>query len=211
MNILIVDDHALVGEGIGLIIQTIRPGARVVHAATCQAGLAEARSQPFDLALLDLNLPDMSGFVALERLRQERPELPVVAISGREDRATVLRSLDLGAKAFIPKSADTTRFRRAIEAVFQGKIFLPESVTAMPPPAGVKGAESSGWDLTDRQREVLSLLLTGLPNKLIARRLDIAESTVKIHVSAILRELKVTSRTQALIAAARADIKVAPL
>lgn len=211
MNILIVDDHALVGEGIGLIIQTIRPGARVVHAATCQAGLAEARSQPFDLALLDLNLPDMSGFVALERLRQERPELPVVAISGREDRATVLRSLDLGAKAFIPKSADTTRFRRAIEAVFQGKIFLPESVTAMPPPAGVKAAESSGWDLTDRQREVLSLLLTGLPNKLIARRLDIAESTVKIHVSAILRELKVTSRTQALIAAARADIKVAPL
>jgi len=212
MNILIIDDHALVREGIALVIRSLRPEATIVQADTCAAGIDAARSQSFDLVLLDLQLPDMPGFVALERFRKEHEAVPVVVVSGMEDRATVMRTLDLGAKAFLPKSADSSRIRSAIEALLDGRIYLPDSIVS----GGAQGEGGAGrgaddWNLTDRQREVLALVVAGLPNKLIARRLDIAESTVKIHVSAILRELRVTSRTQALIAVARAGVRLPAL
>jgi DNA-binding NarL/FixJ family response regulator len=206
MRILIVDDHALIREGMAIVIKSVQPDAQIVQATTCADGLQAAAAQRFDMALLDLQLPDQSGFVALERLRKEQPELPVVVISGVEDRATVMRALDAGAKAFVPKSADADRTQAAMEALLEGKVYLPESFTDTPR-AGSAGSPSD-WSLTDRQAEVLALLVAGLPNKLIARRLDIAESTVKIHVSAILRELKVTSRTQALIMVARSGMKL---
>lgn len=212
MDILIIDDHALVREGIALVIRSLRPEATIVQADTCAAGIDAARSQSFDLVLLDLQLPDMPGFVALERFRKEHEAVPVVVVSGMEDRATVMRTLDLGAKAFLPKSADSSRIRSAIEALLDGRIYLPDSIVS----GGAQGEGGAGrgaddWNLTDRQREVLALVVAGLPNKLIARRLDIAESTVKIHVSAILRELRVTSRTQALIAVARAGVRLPAL
>ena len=212
MNVLIIDDHALVREGIALVIRSLRPEATIVQADTCAAGIDAARSQSFDLVLLDLQLPDMPGFVALEQFRKEHEAVPVVVVSGMEDRATVMRTLDLGAKAFLPKSADSSRIRSAIEALLDGRIYLPDSIVS----GGAQGEGGAGrgaddWNLTDRQREVLALVVAGLPNKLIARRLDIAESTVKIHVSAILRELRVTSRTQALIAVARAGVRLPAL
>ena len=161
-----------------------------------------------DGVLLDLNLPDQPGFVALESFREKYASTPVVVVSAQEDRATVLKALELGAKAFVPKSADSARLHGAIEALLDGRISLPESITgndAFPAPASNAPCE---WALTERQKEVLALILMGLPNKLIARRLNIVESTVKIHVSAILRELKVASRTQALIAVAKYGIKL---
>lgn len=205
MRILIVDDHALVREGLASILKGLRADATIVEAETCAAGLQAAALQPMELALVDLGLPDMPGFVALETLRERFPEMPTVVVSAREDPATVVRCLDLGAKAFVPKSAPAARVRSALEALLDGRVTLPDSVTAGAP-AG--SGEAPSWNLTERQREVLALLVAGLPNKLIARRLDIAESTVKIHVSAILRELRVASRTQALIAAARAGVRL---
>jgi len=205
MRILIIDDHALVREGVALVLRSLRPDAEIVQADSCQRGIDAAKAQAFDLVLLDLQLPDMPGFVALERFRAEHQGLPVVVVSGLEDRDTVVRTLDLGAKAFVPKSAEASRIRGALEAVLEGKVVLPESVMGV-----AAERPASPWNLTDRQTDVLALLVAGLPNKLIARRLDIAESTVKIHVSAILRELKVTSRTQALIAVARAGVRLEP-
>jgi DNA-binding NarL/FixJ family response regulator len=207
MRILIIDDHALVREGVALVLRSLKPDAEIVQADTCQGGIDAARAQSFDLVLLDLQLPDMPGFVALERFRAEHEGLPVVVVSGLEDRETVMRTLDMGAKAFVPKSADSARIRGALEALLDGRVYLPDSVVGAP---SERHAERGGghWNLTDRQRDVLALVVAGLPNKLIARRLDIAESTVKIHVSAILRELKVTSRTQALIAVARAGVRL---
>ena len=211
MKILIIDDHALVREGVALVLRSLRPDSIIVQADTCQAGIDAARRESFDMVLLDLQLPDMPGFVALERFRSEHQSLPVVVVSGLEDRDTVMRTLDLGAKAFVPKSADSSKVRQALEALLDGRVYLPDSVLA----AGSAGPAqavrpASDWNLTDRQREVLALVVAGLSNKLIARRLDIAESTVKIHVSAILRELRVTSRTQALIAVARSGIRLLP-
>ncbi len=207
MKILILDDHALVREGIALVIRSIRPDAEIVQAATCHQGLQAAAAQRFDMALIDLQLPDMPGFVALERLREHHPDVPVVVISGQEDRATVLKVLDLGAKAFVPKSADAAKMKEAMQALLDGRVYLPDSLTGDAPVRSKSGPQAK-WNLTERQLEVLSLLVAGLPNKLIARRLDIAESTVKIHVSAILRELRVASRTQALIMVAKAGISL---
>lgn len=208
MRILIIDDHALVREGMALVLRSLRPQADIVQAGTCQAGLDAASAGAFDLVLLDLQLPDMPGYVALERFRSEHQAMPVVVVSGQEDRDTVLRCLDLGAKAFVPKSADAGRIREALESLLEGRVYLPDSVTGSPASRSSPGG--ADWTLTDRQRDVLALLVAGLPNKLIARRLDIAESTVKIHVSAILRELRVTSRTQALIAVAKAGVRLDP-
>lgn len=212
MRILIIDDHELVREGIGVIIRSIDPQAEIGFAESCQSGIDKANQGNWNLFLLDLNLPDQPGFVALERFRRDHPEVPVVVISGQEDRATVLRALDHGAKAFLPKSAQSSRIRTAIEALLAGRVFLPESVlgeTFSPPRSGQTQALGKQVGLTERQREVLSLVVAGLPNKLIARRLDIAESTVKLHVSAIFRELRVSSRTQAIVEVARSGMVLA--
>ena len=209
MRILVIDDHALVRDGISAMVKTIRADATVVEADSCRAGLEAARLGPWFVVFLDLNLPDQPGFVALEQFRRLYPELPVVVISGQEDRQTVLRALDGGARAFLPKSANIARMRAALGDILAGRPYLPDSVlidTALP--GGAAATTADPVDLSPRERDVLSLLLAGLPNKLIARRLNIAESTVKIHISAILRELKVTSRTQAIIEVTRRGIVV---
>lgn len=205
MKILVVDDHALIREGAVAMIRAIRPDASVDECATCAGALERAGTGDYDLMLLDLQLPDRPGFEALERCRAEHPETAIAVVSAQEDRATVLRALDLGAKSFVPKSSDGARMREALSIVLAGGVYLPDSIGPVGAPA--PDAARLPWPLTDRQAEVLALLVAGLPNKLIARRLDIAESTVKIHVSAILRELKVASRTQALIAVARAGVR----
>jgi DNA-binding NarL/FixJ family response regulator len=198
MRILVIDDHALVRDGISAMVRAIRADATVAEADSCRGGIEAARQGPWDVVFLDLNLPDQPGFVALEQFRRLYPESPVVVISGQEDRQTVLRALDGGAKAFLPKSANIGRMRAALTEILAGRPYLPDSVL-LEPGTSPAAKEAPPIDLSPREREVLGLLLAGLPNKLIARRLDIAESTVKIHVSAILRSLKVTSRTQAII------------
>lgn len=208
MRILIIDDHALIREGIALMIKRIQPQAELWLANSCASGLEITAAQMIDFIFLDLNLPDQPGFVALEMFREKYASTPVVVVSAQEDRATVLKALELGAKAFVPKSADSARLHGAIEALLDGRIYLPESITGADAFPASAGNTSGAWALTERQKEVLALILMGLPNKLIARRLNIVESTVKIHVSAILRELKVASRTQALIAVARYGIRL---
>lgn len=209
MRILIVDDHALIREGISLMIRAIRPEVEIVHAVSCSDGIAAASRAPFDLALVDLQLPDQPGFVALETLRREHPELPIAVVSGLEDRDTVIRALDAGAKAFIPKSADASKTQEAVDALLSGRVYLPDALTTgLQGDPETAGGASHDWGLTDRQLEVLALVVAGLSNKLIARRLSIAESTVKIHVSAVLRAFRVTSRTQALIMVARSGIRL---
>lgn len=212
MKILIIDDHALIREGIALMIKRIQPQAELWLANSCAAALEIADSQAIDFIFLDLNLPDQPGFVALELFREKHASTPVVIVSAQEDRATVLKALELGAKAFVPKSADSMRMHEALDILLDGRIYLPESILGGDTYANGAGsapvAGNGHWSLTERQKEVLALIILGLPNKLIARRLNIVESTVKIHVSAILRELKVASRTQALIAVAKYGIKL---
>ena len=147
MNILIVDDHSLIREGIATMIRNVLPNARIEQADSCEGALVAARHQVFDLVFLDLMLPDQPGMVALKRLREGYPALPVVIVSGQEDKATVMKALDLGAKSFVPKSADSTKVRLAIETVLDGRIYLrfrnPQPA-ARPPPTSFAVARSAG-------------------------------------------------------------------
>lgn len=210
MNVLVIDDHALIREGIALMVKALRPDAEVWQASSYCSGMEIARREKIDFTFLDLQLPDESGFTVLESLKQQHEMMSVVVVSAHEDRSTVMRALESGAKAFVPKSANSERMKSVVQDLFEGRVYLPESVLA--DSHGHGGGTSTGgreeWNLTDRQKEVLALLVLGLSNKMIARRLDIVESTVKIHVSAILRELKVASRTQAMLAVARQRMKL---
>jgi DNA-binding NarL/FixJ family response regulator len=194
-------------EALELAMRTLDRATEVQVAGDLQAALARAKSGAFDLCLLDLGLPDCAGLEALSRMRQALPALPVVVVSGTDDAGHVLAALDLGAMGYIPKTSPRDVLLNAVRLVAAGGIYLPAAALKqreLPAPAR-RGADLK---LSSRQREVLELLLKGLPNKLIARQLDISENTTKIHVSAVLRALGVSTRTQALIAANRIGLQL---
>jgi DNA-binding NarL/FixJ family response regulator len=210
LRVLAIDDHLLIREGIVSILRALHPTIIVGVADTCSAGLSRGTSESWDLILLDLQLPDQSGFIALEQFRKVRPETPVVIMSALEDRATIMKCLDLGAKAYLPKSSDAVKIRAALSHLLGGGIHIP-NVTSFSARANVEEEYTLPWNLTERQVDVLKLVMDGLSNKLIARKLDIAESTVKIHVSGVFREMQVNSRTQALLAVAKSGVKFGPM
>jgi DNA-binding NarL/FixJ family response regulator len=207
MRILVVDDHPLMAEALGVAMRSLDGATEVETAGNLASAMARAGEAAFDLCLLDLGLPDCTGLEALARMRERLPALPVVVVSGSDDPGSVLEALDLGAMGYIPKSSPRDVLLGAVRLVAAGGIYLPvEALKARDSAPPVKGAADLG--LSARQREVLELLLKGLPNKLIARRLDISENTTKIHVSAVLRALGVSTRTQALIAANRLGLQL---
>lgn len=209
MRILVVDDHPLMADALGFAVRTLDRATQVETAGDLRGAIARAAEAAFDLCLLDLGLPDCSGLQALERMRDALPGLPVVVVSGSGDVAGVLEALDLGAMGYIPKTSPRDVLLAAVRLVASGGIYVP--VEALRARAAAGSAPISGaadLALSARQHEVLGLLLKGLPNKLIARKLDISENTTKIHVSAVLRALGVASRTQALIAAHRLGLRL---
>lgn len=222
MRILVVDDHPLIPEALGVVLGALGSNCMVEGAGELDAGLARSGAEPRpDLVLLDLGLPGYSGLAALERFRAERPEMPVVVLSADAARERVMASIDLGAMGFIPKSARKDVLLAALRLVIAGGIYVPPDVmryeTAPAPSASAAGGTTDAaartprdLGLTGRQSEVLGLLLRGLPNKLICRELDLAEGTVKIHISAILRALGVANRTQAVLAANRLGLRLEP-
>jgi len=228
MKILVVDDHPMMADALRLALLTLEREAEVVCVGDLAGALSATAGDTFDLALLDLGLPDCAGQDGLARLREERPHLPVVVVSGTSDAETIVSALDLGAMGFIPKTSSRDVLLHAVRLVASGGIFVPvealksrsarspasdavtTSLPAAPEPLGSGAATLTPGELglTPRQGDVLSLVLKGLPNKLIARKLDIAESTVKAHVSAVLQALNVSTRTQALIAATRLGLRL---
>jgi DNA-binding NarL/FixJ family response regulator len=163
-----------------------------------------AEHPDLELVLLDLGLPDVDGFVMLKELRDRYPSLPIVVLSALQDRNSVTRALDLGALGFIPKSAQRAVMLGALQLVFAGGIYVPPEILRREETAA-KVEQSTGdgrppspvdLGLTERQMQVLALMLRGKSNKSIGRALDLSEPTVKNHVTAILRALRVTSRAE---------------
>lgn len=217
----------MMADALRQALLTLERAGDVVCVGDLAGALEATSSEKFDLALLDLGLPDCAGHDGLARLRQERPEVPVVVVSATAHREAIVSALDLGAMGFIPKTASRDVLLNAVRLVASGGIFVPvEALTSRQGPAGGQepaavrrdevgkaspvagGVTAASLGLTPRQGEVLALLLKGLPNKLIARRLDISGSTVKVHVSAVLQTLGVATRTQALIAATRLGLRI---
>ncbi len=219
MKILVVDDHPLILEALRLVLQRLEATVEVVEAPSAEAGRRLAAEHPdLDLLLLDLTLPGVNGLELLEELRQDYPAVPVVVLSASERPEDVVRALDLGAMGYIPKTSSNEVMLQALRLVFSGGIYVPRaaiaqqaqltpvSATRTSAPGSVLAPHELG--LTERQIEVLALILQGLPNKLICRQLNLSEGTVKIHVAAILRALNVHNRTQAVIEASRLGLTI---
>jgi DNA-binding NarL/FixJ family response regulator len=215
MKILVVEDHVLMREALRGVLKELKGDAAVIVEApdSCRAMRQIEQNPDVELVLLDLGLPDRDGFEILSELAERYPTISVVVHSANQDREKVRRALDLGAVGFIPKSAQREVMLSAFNLIFSGGIYIPPEILdrrkATPmsaqtgPPSSLKPRMSAAdLGLTERQREVLALMMRGKSNKAICRVLDLAEPTVKIHVSAILKALKVANRTEAVLTAA---------
>jgi DNA-binding NarL/FixJ family response regulator len=207
MKILVIDDHPLVVEALAQLLPQIDPRVVVRTALDpCEAVAVLDNEPDVGLILLDLALPGARGLDFLGDLKLDYPGVPVVVVSATHDRGTVMAALAAGAHGFIAKTADSSILLDAIRRVLDGGVCMP-GVAPMPESDGVH-IESRALGLTARQTDVLKLLVQGKPNKLICRDLRLSEGTVKVHVSAILKALRVRSRTEAIAALARRGISV---
>lgn len=204
MKYLVVDDHALIRDAMHSVLQSVDSQASVCTASSGAEARAVLAAEPrVDLVLLDLHLPDENGLSLLSEFRAAHPAMAVVLLSGERDAATVRQALDGGAAGFIPKTEPREVLERALSLVLAGGVYVPREAlgTAQRPPNESTGAGSPrALGLTERQIEVLALMMKGRTNKHICRELNLAEPTVKNHVTAILRALQVTSRTEAVLA-----------
>ena len=214
MKILVVDDHALIRDALRGLFKELKPGATVLEAPDASQAMQLLADQPdIVLILLDLSLPDRDGLTLLAEVRERYPSISVVVLSGFPDRANVLRALDHGALGFIPKSAGREVMMSALNLVFAGGVYIPPEILGPrklgetePLPQGGSAvakphASPTDLGLTERQIDVLALMMQGKSNKAICRLLDLAEPTVKNHVTAILKALGVSNRTEAVLAA----------
>lgn len=222
VKILIVDDHPLIREALRHVLTVLDAGISLIEAQNFAETLAAAGENPdLDLILFDLGLPDVDGIDALAELRKRHPGTPVVVLSATEQPATVTRAIDAGAMGYIPKTTSSQLLLNALRLVLAGGVYLPVEVLhqheGAPEPALRLAAEASRGGnmllpqeigLTARQAGVLALLVQGKSNKLIARGLGLAEGTVKIHVTAILKALNVSNRTQAVIAVGKLGLQL---
>lgn len=209
LKLLVVEDHALVREGMVRLLSQLDDEVVVVEAADGDAALAVLeKEEDFDLVLMDLAMPNMDGFSALDIIRRRHPAIPVAVISAYDDLPTVTRVINNGASGFIPKAYSGEAMLAALRDILDGQIFRPtatsqaklDAVQTRPSVSGTVKPTEIG--LTDRQAQVLALMIRGLSNREIAKQLDLSEGTVKIHATAIFKSLGVSSRAEAMVAAA---------
>lgn len=196
MNILIVDDHPLFRAGFHAVLEQSSLQAGVRSVSSLPEGIKALEADPdIALVLMDIHLRGDDGFAALKIIGQRFPTTACVLISGDEQAGIATRAVNAGASGFIPKSFTANEMIAAIQQVLAGEVFIP------PQPELQQARAATG--LTLRQLEVISMLGRGFSNKEIARALDVAERTVKAHVSAVFEALGVRNRTQAVLEAQR--------
>jgi len=212
MRILIADDHTLFRRGLRLLLSMLYPEAEIVEAADADGALAAAKTDPApDIVLCDLTMPGMAQLAGLTALREARPDLPVVMLSANPNPDDIVRCIEAGARGYILKSSNDATLKNAISLVLAGETYLPSEAfldgqrrwigSRADRPAADFAPGNPLAALTERQRDVLTLLMAGQSNKEIARTLDLLESTVKAHVKVILDKLDAANRTQAAMVA----------
>ena len=210
LQLLVVEDHALVREGLVRLLAQIEEQTKVFEAADFELALTILDNEgEFDLVLLDLALPGIDGFAGLDILRRRYPAMPVAVVSAFDDTPTITRVMNLGASGFIPKAFSGEALISAVREVLAGNLYRPcgqhgaRLDDAKPLPPAKVSVRPDEIGLTERQAQVLALMVRGLSNRDIADQLELSEGTVKIHATAVFKALGVTSRTQALVAVAR--------
>ena len=203
ISVLLVDDHTLFRSGIRSLLQR-HPEFNVVgEAADGFEGIKRALQLQPQVVLLDLNMPGMSGVETLQLMRQDCPDTAIVMLTVSEDAEDLSVALKAGASGYLLKNIDTDYLTRAIRRAAAGETVVAEAMTAKlvaQLQSGAVAPVASELDkLTPREREILDCLARGESNKSIARTLELAESTVKIHVQNVLKKLKLSSRVQAAV------------
>lgn len=204
MQILIVDDHSVVREGVAaLMLQAFGASAVILQAASLAPALEAAVANPgLDVVLLDLFLADEGGaratFAGIEAFGRARPDLPVIIFSSSEDPRDVRGAIAAGALGYVPKSASPETLKAALGLVLKGELYVPPLVLGDPTITALAAPRPGpGPPLTARQGEVLDFIVEGRSNKEIARLLHVSDKTVKAHVTGIFKALGVSNRTQA--------------
>jgi len=214
LKILVVDDHALLREALCGALRELQGDVTVLEASNSREATRTVKEHAdLDLIMLDLALPDRDGFDLLVEVRGSDPSVSIVVLSALQDRDSIVKALDLGAVGFIPKSSSRKVILGALQLIFSGGIYIPPQALAcgvrppgqasptQPAQNGARVGRPSDLGLTKRQLDVLAFLTRGKSNKAISRALNLAEPTVKGHVRAILKALKVSNRTEAAVAA----------
>ena len=197
MNVIIADDHELVVEALATLIGRDQPGSSVFRAKNFEEAFNRAkREKALDIVLLDVYMPGMEIVSGLRKFHSIDPELPVVLMSGTVNRRDVDLGFENGAMGFIPKTMNGKALVSVLSMVSAGSRYVPEIVLENDDPLG-----SDQMNISPRERDVLRELVQGLSNKVIARNLNIEESTVKLHLRSLFRKLNVKNRTEAVIIA----------
>lgn len=202
LKILIADDHALMREGIHLVLERLDKEFQLASASN-YAGTLQYLDEVTDvvLVLLDLNMPDEKPFSGLKRVLAAAKEIPVIVLSASEDPSDIRKSIEFGAKGYVPKSSSNQVLVAALELVLAGGVYFPPQL--FDSASGVSRATQNQVGsitqalMTRRQSEVLELIAEGKSNKEIGRTLGLSDGTVRTHVNAIFKFLEVNNRTQA--------------
>jgi DNA-binding NarL/FixJ family response regulator len=201
IRVLVVDDHPVLRSGLAQLLGQAEGIELVGLAAEGGAGVELARTEQPDVVLMDLEMPELDGIEATRRIRDALPETQVVVLTSFSDRERILDALDAGAAGYLLKDAEPEELLRSIRVAAAGQAPLaPQAASAL---VAERREARPATELTPREHEVLLMVGEGLPNKLIARRLEISEATVKAHLTRIFERIGVTDRTQAALWAER--------
>jgi DNA-binding NarL/FixJ family response regulator len=199
-RVLVADDHELFRDAIKRLVSDSWPGVVLDEAGDLDGALEQLASEKaIDLVLIDLRMPGLAGPESLAALREGYPDSKIIVVSASESKDDILAALGAGVHGYVPKTLPSKSIRAAIENVLNGGVYVPAQVTerSAPQPSR-RGLDGNQPHLTARQNEVLEALATGASNKEIARKLNLTEGTVKIHLAAIYRQISVKSRGEAI-------------
>jgi DNA-binding NarL/FixJ family response regulator len=204
IRVLLADDHGVIRDGLGRLISALEDVELVGVAADGAEAVEQCRVTTPDVVLMDLDMPVLDGIEATRQILAERPQTAVLVLTSFSDRPRIMGALEAGACGYLLKDVDSDAVADGIRAAARGESPLdPRAARTI---LEARSAPDPLAGLSQREREVLGLLVEGLPNKLIARRLEISEKTVKSHLTRIFRELGVTDRTQAALWAERHNL-----
>lgn len=207
MKILLVDDHVLFRDGMRYVLNQLSEAVEIMEAGNLHDGMALAELHPeLDLALLDLNMPGSKGTVSIQQFHQRYPHIPVVVVSGEEDRGIISQVINHGAMGFVCKDASAAVILNALNLVLSGGTYIPAQALQQHRAAANNNTthtdhsstDTNGRNLTRRQLQVLKHLAAGLSNREIAEATNLAEGTIKVHLAAVYQILHVSNRIEAL-------------
>jgi NarL family two-component system response regulator LiaR len=205
IRVMIVDDHAVVRSGLGAFLTVFDDLEMAAEAGSGPEAVRLCQELDLDVVLMDLVMPEMDGAQATKAIKQECPQIQVIALTSFREEELVQGALEAGAISYLLKNVSADELADAIRAAHAGKPTLAPEATQALIHAATKPPEPR-YDLTPREKEVLGLLIKGMSNPEIAEKLVVSQSTVKFHVSSILSKLGVSSRTEAVALAVQKNL-----